>query len=148
MLSAHGDARWAALAAEAGAHAFIAKTGRLPELVDALHRICSADTIALPALEETGARGPSTASVDALGGIQLPLPGPVHSESTFACLMLPPLVALTRTRSGVARRFGLGRPGTAIVKCPSPRKEGLRDACQVGLVQQPASSTTTERFGC
>jgi DNA-binding NarL/FixJ family response regulator len=49
LLSAHGDARWAALAAEAGAHAFIAKTGRLPELVDALHQICSADTIALPA---------------------------------------------------------------------------------------------------
>jgi DNA-binding NarL/FixJ family response regulator len=50
MVSAHGDARWAALAAEAGAHAFIAKTGRLPELVDALHRICLADTIALPAV--------------------------------------------------------------------------------------------------
>jgi DNA-binding NarL/FixJ family response regulator len=50
MVSAHGDARWAALAAGAGAHAFIAKTGRLPELVDALHRICAADTIALPTL--------------------------------------------------------------------------------------------------
>jgi DNA-binding NarL/FixJ family response regulator len=50
VVSAHGDAKWVALAAEAGAHAFIVKTGRLAEMVDALHRICSADTITSPAV--------------------------------------------------------------------------------------------------
>jgi DNA-binding NarL/FixJ family response regulator len=49
VVSAHGDAKWVALAAEAGAHAFIVKTGRLSDMVDALHRICSKDTIAIPA---------------------------------------------------------------------------------------------------
>ena len=48
VVSAHGDAKWVALAAEAGAHAFIVKTGRLSEMVDALHQICSKDTIAIP----------------------------------------------------------------------------------------------------
>jgi DNA-binding NarL/FixJ family response regulator len=49
VVSAHGDAKWVALAAQAGAHAFIVKTGRLSEMVDALHRICSENTVASPA---------------------------------------------------------------------------------------------------
>jgi DNA-binding NarL/FixJ family response regulator len=49
VMSAYGDAEWIALAAEAGAHAFIVKTGRLSKMIDALHRIRSEDTIASPA---------------------------------------------------------------------------------------------------
>jgi two-component system response regulator DesR len=54
VVSAHGDAKWMALAAEAGAHAFIVKTGRLSDMVDALHRIGSKDTIAIPEVVDTG----------------------------------------------------------------------------------------------
>jgi DNA-binding NarL/FixJ family response regulator len=50
VVSAHGDPKRVALAAEAGAHAFIVKTGRLSDMVDGLHRICSEDTIASPAV--------------------------------------------------------------------------------------------------
>jgi DNA-binding NarL/FixJ family response regulator len=39
VLSAHGDARWVALAADAGAHAFIVKDGRLPAMVAALRLV-------------------------------------------------------------------------------------------------------------
>jgi DNA-binding NarL/FixJ family response regulator len=56
VVSAHGDAKWVALAAEAGAHAFIVKTGRLSDMVDALHRICSKDRIASPAVVEDAGR--------------------------------------------------------------------------------------------
>jgi DNA-binding NarL/FixJ family response regulator len=51
VMSAHGDAKWTALAAEAGAHTFIVKTGNLTQLVDALQQmICSAAVVALPAV--------------------------------------------------------------------------------------------------
>jgi DNA-binding NarL/FixJ family response regulator len=39
VLSAHGTAEWVALAADAGAHAFIVKDGRLPEMIAALRRV-------------------------------------------------------------------------------------------------------------
>ena len=49
VLSAHGTAEWVALAAEAGAHAFIVKDGRLPEMVAALRRVHSGSVLRAPA---------------------------------------------------------------------------------------------------
>jgi DNA-binding NarL/FixJ family response regulator len=48
VLSAHGTAEWVALAADAGAHAFIVKDGRLPEMVTALRRVHSGSVLATP----------------------------------------------------------------------------------------------------
>jgi DNA-binding NarL/FixJ family response regulator len=66
VVSAHGDPKWVALAAQAGAHAFIVKTGRLSEMVDALHHICSADTIAIPAVRADPGRPARDAARDPL----------------------------------------------------------------------------------
>jgi DNA-binding NarL/FixJ family response regulator len=66
VVSAHGDAKWVALAAEAGAHAFIVKTGRLSEMVDALHQICSEDAIAIPAGVAEAGRQPRDGAVPVL----------------------------------------------------------------------------------
>jgi DNA-binding NarL/FixJ family response regulator len=45
VLSAHGTAEWVALAADAGAHAFLVKDGRLPEMVAALRRVHSGSAL-------------------------------------------------------------------------------------------------------
>jgi DNA-binding NarL/FixJ family response regulator len=43
VVSAHTEARWGVLAAEAGAHAFIVKNGLLSDMVAALDQMCSLD---------------------------------------------------------------------------------------------------------
>jgi DNA-binding NarL/FixJ family response regulator len=48
VLSAHGAASWVEQAAEAGAHAFIVKDGRLPEMVAALRRVHRGSVLTTP----------------------------------------------------------------------------------------------------
>jgi DNA-binding NarL/FixJ family response regulator len=75
VMSAHSDGKWTELAAEAGAHAFIAKTGQLTQLVEALHRMTlSADTLTIPAAHDAaaaGARHGAGDSVPVLSGDEL-----------------------------------------------------------------------------
>lgn len=52
VVSAHGEREWIAKAAEAGASAFIAKNGSLPDMVDQLRRLSSTDSVRVPGADE------------------------------------------------------------------------------------------------
>jgi DNA-binding NarL/FixJ family response regulator len=49
VVSAHGEREWVARAADAGASAFIAKNGSLPDMVQMLRQIRSTDSVVVPA---------------------------------------------------------------------------------------------------
>jgi DNA-binding NarL/FixJ family response regulator len=59
VLSAHGTAEWVALAADAGAHAFLVKDGRLPEMVAALRRVHSGSALRVPEVSREARPAPS-----------------------------------------------------------------------------------------
>jgi DNA-binding NarL/FixJ family response regulator len=59
VLSAHGTAEWVALAADAGAHAFLVKDGRLPEMVAALRRVHSGSAPRVPEVSREARPAPS-----------------------------------------------------------------------------------------